>query len=64
MCSWLLATFTHEDDHVIDVFAGCGGLGVTCAEEFRHGLLLEGDLIVFFECLESKACGPSPEEED
>lgn len=24
--SWLLATFTHEEDYVIDVFSGCGGL--------------------------------------
>ena len=62
--SWLLATFTFEDDRVIDVFAGCGGLGATCSEEFRHCLMLECDFFVFSGCLEKKNCGPLPIEDD
>ncbi len=60
--SWLLATFTEEDDHVIDVFAGCGGLGIACAKEIRHCLMLEADFFVFSECLEKILCGPPQEE--
>lgn len=63
-CRWLLATFTYEDDHIIDVFAGCGGLGVACAEKMQHCLLLEADIHAFTGCLESKACGPSLDEDE
>ncbi|MCO5560554.1 hypothetical protein L7F22_014169 [Adiantum nelumboides] len=61
--SWLLATFTYEDDHVMDVFAGCGGLGAACTKEICHCLMLEGDIFAFFECLEGKVCGPSHEDD-
>ncbi|MCO5604416.1 hypothetical protein L7F22_058581 [Adiantum nelumboides] len=29
---WLLATFTKPHNYVLDVFAGCGGMGQACAE--------------------------------
>lgn len=62
--SWLLATFTFEEDRVIDIFAGCGGLGAACSEEFRHCLMLECDLFSFSGCLEKLICGPLPVEDD
>ena len=58
-CSWLLATFTQQENHVVDVFAGCGGLGAACSRDFRHCLLLELDTFAFSECLEKLVCGPS-----
>lgn len=59
----MLATFTYYDDHVIDVFAGCGGLGAACAEDMRHCLMMECDFFAFSECLEKKVCGPVEEED-
>ncbi|MCO5594056.1 hypothetical protein L7F22_048077 [Adiantum nelumboides] len=60
--SWLLATFTDEDDHVLDIFAGCGGLGMACTQKMRHCLMLQGDFLIFSKCLEKKVCGPSEDD--
>ncbi|MCO5587870.1 hypothetical protein L7F22_041822 [Adiantum nelumboides] len=49
--SWMLATFTDEDDHVLDLFMGCGALCDACSKEMQHCLMLEGDYFVFSECL-------------
>ena len=32
---------------MIDIFAGCGGLGVVCAERHRHCLWVDSDAAVF-----------------
>ena len=44
---WLVLTFTLEHTAVIDIFAGCGGLGVVCAERHRHCLCVDYDRPVF-----------------
>lgn len=44
---WLVLTFTQEHTAVIDIFAGCGGLGVICAERHRHCLCVDFDTPVF-----------------
>ncbi|MCO5600745.1 hypothetical protein L7F22_054860 [Adiantum nelumboides] len=59
----MLATFTDKDDHVLDLFAGCGALGDACSKEMRHCLMLKGDYFVFSECLQKKVCGPLDEED-
>ncbi|MCO5563819.1 hypothetical protein L7F22_017468 [Adiantum nelumboides] len=61
--SWMLATFTDKDDHVLDLFADCGALGDACSKEMQHCLMLEGDFLVFSECLQKKVCGPLDEED-
>ncbi|MCO5552304.1 hypothetical protein L7F22_005815 [Adiantum nelumboides] len=38
--SWMLASFTDKDDHVLDLFAGCGPLGDACSKEMRHCCLM------------------------
>lgn len=60
---WLLETFTLEKDHVLDIFAGCGGLGKACANGARHCLCMEGDFFVYNECLTRIACAPTTFEE-
>lgn len=44
---WLLSTFTTERTSVIDIFAGCGGLGLACAERRRHCFCVDFDQIIF-----------------
>ncbi|KAI5084811.1 hypothetical protein GOP47_0000980 [Adiantum capillus-veneris] len=58
---WLLATFTDDSDYVLDVFSRCGGLGKACGEVYRYYLCLEGDDIVYEECLKKVVCGPYAE---
>ena len=58
MLRWILATFTDPYDYVLDVFAGCGGLGRACAEDMRHCMCLEIDDVLFQGCLSQMACGP------
>ncbi|KAI5083860.1 hypothetical protein GOP47_0000029 [Adiantum capillus-veneris] len=57
---WLLATFTERYDYVLDVFAGCGGLGRASIEEGRHCLCMEIDDVLYEGCLSTIACGPMP----
>lgn len=45
---WLVLTFTLEHTTVIDIFAGCGGLGVVCAERHRHCFCVDYDRPVFY----------------
>ena len=40
---WLVQTFANEMDAILDIFAGCGGLGVACQELGRHYLGIEND---------------------
>lgn len=40
---WLLHTFTNERDVVLDIFAGCGGLGHASQELRRHYLGIDND---------------------
>ena len=47
MSRWLLTTFTTERTSVIDIFAGCGGLGIACAERHRHCFCVDFDQIIF-----------------
>ena len=47
MFRWLVLTFTLEHTTVIDIFAGCGGLGVVCAEWHCHCLCVDCDAVVF-----------------
>ncbi|MCO5595518.1 hypothetical protein L7F22_049563 [Adiantum nelumboides] len=61
--SWMLATFTDKNDHILDLFASCGALGNACSKEMRHCLMLEGDFLVSSECLQKKVCGPLDEED-
>ena len=42
-----MLTLTEERTAIIDVFAGCGGMGVACAELHRHCLCLEHDEAIF-----------------
>ena len=47
MFRWLVLTFTLEHTTMIDIFAGCGGLGVVCAERHCHCLCVDCDAVVF-----------------
>ena len=38
-----MQTFTNEMDGVLDIFAGCGELGIACQELGRHYLGIEND---------------------
>ncbi len=58
MDRWLLATFTERYDYVLDVFAGCGGLGRASAEDMRHCMCLELDDVLYDGLLASMVCGP------
>ena len=60
MSRWLLATFTERYDYVLDVFAGCGGLGKASGEDMRHCQCLEIDDVLYGGCLSTMACGPVP----
>ena len=42
-----MLTFTVEHTAVIDIFAGCGGLGVVCAERHRHCLCIDYHRSIF-----------------
>ena len=42
-----MLTLIEERTAVIDVFAGCGGMGVACAKLHRHCLCLEHDEAIF-----------------
>ena len=42
-----MLTFTVEHTAVIDIFAGCGSLGVVCAERHRHCLCIDYDRPLF-----------------
>ena len=44
---WLVLTFTLERTTVINLFAGCGGLGVVCAEQHHCYLCVEYDAAMF-----------------
>ena len=60
---WLLTTFTERHDFVLDVFAGCGGLGMASRDEGRHCMLLELDALLHGSCLSTIVCGPMPSRE-
>ena len=38
-----MQTFTNENDTILDIFAGCGGMGNACQELGRHYLGIEND---------------------
>lgn len=42
-----MLTLTEESTAIVDVFAGCGGMGVASAELHRHCLCLEFDEAIF-----------------
>lgn len=46
-----METFSSEGDSVLDVFAGCGGLGRACQELKRHYMGIENDMEVAKACL-------------
>lgn len=60
---WLLTTVTEEKDMVIDVFSGCGGLGIGSANISQYCLCIEGDFFVFNECLSKVTVGPLEDDE-